>query len=290
MDSTQQAKALLPFYGMGVLNEEERRLVEAYLENNPEARLEAAEFEAVANLLPEAIDPVVPADSVKRGLMARVAADQQARRPQAVIQSDEQRGSMLDWLRRLFVPPVSPALVGLTAVLFLIAGGWALSLNRQATLLSSQLIESQGQVETLAQAVDSLSARNDVLEQQQEMQALVLARLSNPNTALVAVAATEAGGEASGRLLVSPAENELIFLSNRLDPLESGETYQFWLIDASGTPISGGLFAPDEAGFSELVVRSETAVSELTAVGVSIEPAGGSEQPTADQIILLSEL
>ena len=81
MNQQNDAKALLPRYALGVLTEDEQRLVEAYLATNAEARLELAEFEAVSDLLPEMVEPVAPPPAMKQALMARVQADKATVQP-----------------------------------------------------------------------------------------------------------------------------------------------------------------------------------------------------------------
>ena len=69
-----------------------------------------------------------------------------------------------------------------------------------------------------------------------------------------------------------------------LPPPETGTTYQAWLI-VGGAPVSAGTFDVDASGRGLHHIAATT--GSFDAVGVSLEPAGGSDQPTPDQIILL---
>jgi len=72
-----------------------------------------------------------------------------------------------------------------------------------------------------------------------------------------------------------------------LATLEPGKTYQVWLIE--GAPVSAGLLTVDANGQGVLILTAETAISSFKSIGISIEPEGGSEQPTGD-IVVLSDL
>lgn len=72
-----------------------------------------------------------------------------------------------------------------------------------------------------------------------------------------------------------------LFVSDDLPDPGPERTYQLWLIDDDG-PRSAGTFEP-EAGRA-VVVLEGTAESGLT-VGLTIEPAGGSSQPTGEVLV-----
>ncbi|MGE5376778.1 MAG: hypothetical protein ACM3XO_17115, partial [Bacteroidota bacterium] len=71
----QQIEELLEFYALGALDDEERKLVEAYLEQHPEARRKVRELEGVTAALPYSVPPVEPSARLKDQLMQRIAAD-----------------------------------------------------------------------------------------------------------------------------------------------------------------------------------------------------------------------
>ena len=67
--------------------------------------------------------------------------------------------------------------------------------------------------------------------------------------------------------------------------LDSAQTYQLWLID-EGQPRSAGVFNPDATGWAWLAFSVEEALTDYQALGISVEPAGGSEQPTTTPLAL----
>lgn len=85
------------------------------------------------------------------------------------------------------------------------------------------------------------------------------------------------------KLVWSPGEGEGVLLADDLAAIDEDETYELWAI-ADGEPAQVALFRPDERG----VVRTHfaTDLRSADAVGVTVEPAGGSDAPTTP--ILLS--
>lgn len=66
--------------------------------------------------------------------------------------------------------------------------------------------------------------------------------------------------------------------------LSPGKTYQLWLIK-NGNRESGGLFQVTQDGFGLLVIRPERPLTEYSAVGITVEPAGGSPAPTTPRVL-----
>jgi anti-sigma factor RsiW len=79
-----------------------------------------------------------------------------------------------------------------------------------------------------------------------------------------------------GELVRSP-DGESVMVVRNLAPAPEGQTYEAWVID-SGGPVKAGLF---EGGGQEILLLEEP-VGEGAMVAVTLEPEGGSEQPTGD--------
>ncbi len=70
-----------------------------------------------------------------------------------------------------------------------------------------------------------------------------------------------------------------------LAPAPAGQTYQLWYIGAGGTITSAGLFAVDADGSGQALLAGQATATDKVAV--SVEPAGGSQQPTTDPLVVL---
>lgn len=95
----------------------------------------------------------------------------------------------------------------------------------------------------------------------------------------------EAAARAVGRLYGSLDENTLALIVYDMPALQSDRVYQLWLIDASGNRTSGGTFTVDEQGRGWLLVRSPKALRQFQAVGITVEPEGGSPRPTGTKMM-----
>lgn len=66
--------------------------------------------------------------------------------------------------------------------------------------------------------------------------------------------------------------------------LEASQQYQLWLIQ-DGQRISGGVFSVDQWGYGAMVIRAPQPLGDYSNFGVTIEPAGGSPNPTGDKVL-----
>ncbi|MGV9909615.1 anti-sigma factor [Streptomyces tendae] len=89
---------------------------------------------------------------------------------------------------------------------------------------------------------------------------------------------------ASGTLVVSQRQDRAVFLASGMAEPPSGKVYQLWF-DDHGTMRSAGLMDP---GSTSQAVLMDGAVDGAAGVGITVEPAGGSKQPTSAPVALLS--
>jgi anti-sigma-K factor RskA len=255
---------LLPFYVLDALTQEEKQQVELYLAEHPEARAQVKELQSGASAVPYAVSPVEPPRRVKQALMARVAADVQAReRSSARVGTiPSRRGLRFEDIFRVLS-------LGAAAVAII----WAFVLNAQVARLQSEITALNDQVAAQSQSLDEL-IRN-------------LPQTDQSDVITVSLKGTEAQPGAQGQLIADPSDQSAVLVISGLPPLEAGRTYQVWLI--GNAPVSAGLLTVDENGQSVLIVTSEAAIGSFNSLGISIEPEGGSEQPTGE-IVVLSEL
>jgi hypothetical protein len=83
-------------------------------------------------------------------------------------------------------------------------------------------------------------------------------------------------GEASGSVIVSRSENRAAFVASGLPPLPAGKVYELWFAEA-GTLRPAALLA----GRGEQQMRVlRGPVGAATAIGITVEPEGGSPRPT----------
>ena len=98
------------------------------------------------------------------------------------------------------------------------------------------------------------------------------------------LAATEAAAGARGLLLFRPGENEATLVVEDLPPLAGDRQYQLWLI-REGQRTSGGVFSVTSQGYACQLVTPPLPLSSYQALGITVEPAGGSPGPTGQRVM-----
>lgn len=89
------------------------------------------------------------------------------------------------------------------------------------------------------------------------------------------------GGHA--RVVYSPSRGEGWFLADGLATTDPGTVYELWLMDDQGAA-PAGLFNSADG----LAAHAFTgAVDDVAAIGVTVEPASGSPEPTSDPIVVV---
>ncbi|HJE61784.1 MAG TPA: anti-sigma factor [Nocardiopsis listeri] len=83
----------------------------------------------------------------------------------------------------------------------------------------------------------------------------------------------------------SESLGDLVFSAHGLEDL-SDEDYQLWLTRPDGSVSSAGVLAVEEEGFV-LPVLASSQDEETDGIAVTIEPEGGSEQPTSDPVMAM---
>ena len=153
--------------------------------------------------------------------------------------------------------------------------------------MQGQLATLEESSQTLEAQLDALEGENQTLRRELSARDDQLAALLTPGAITVALGdLTGEHPESHGALTIDPASGEGVLSVANLPPLTADQTYQAWLI-VDGAPVSAGTFAVDGDGAAHHTI-SGAQPGAFEAVGVSLEPAGGSDQPTPDQIILLA--
>lgn len=123
----------------------------------------------------------------------------------------------------------------------------------------------------------------DQLNSVQAHAAAITAVLSAPDARIVS-APTTAGGRAT--VVASAARREMVFTSSGLRPLPSSEVYELWFL-SPGAPRRAGLVPAASGGNTAPVLASGLAPGDK--IGVTVEPAGGTNVPTTPSIVVLAQ-
>jgi anti-sigma-K factor RskA len=127
----------------------------------------------------------------------------------------------------------------------------------------------------------SLAVARRQLDDARTQQRAVAAVLNSPGVRIL-TRRTSVGGTAT--VIVSRSEQKMIFTAAGLPRLPGAKVYQLWLLGPPRTR-SAGLLPPPGAGRTAPVLASGVARGD--SVGVTVEPAGGTAQPTTTPIVVI---
>lgn len=263
-------------YALDALTPAERALFEA--EASPEARAEAAALADTAALLAD--DAVAPPPSLRASVLDAIsaepqlpatasspaptgsapttagAADASARRSQS--ETDAARGPEQPGPRHRAAGP-GPAERRARArwrplqMVGAVAAGAAL-------LVGGVAIGTQLGGPSQQEALGAIVAADDAQHSEVELE-----------------------GGATATVVWSAEQGQSVILFEGLGPAPHGHAYQAWYIDAAG-PHSAGVF---QAAGGSTAVLLEGEMDAGVAVGVTVEPEGGSEAPTTDPFLVV---
>lgn len=248
-------------YLLGEIDETQAARVETHLESCPSCRLLLdGDGETVARLahsVPQRTAPV----HVKDRLFGRLESEGESARPLDLL-IERWSCNVEEVLRSLSVHSGRLGLAGL-AIALILGGAWFydrlndISPEQPATVLES----------------DDLSSRNE---------ALLMS--SSPGASVNMLRGTGPGESARGMLVASHTSHRALLLVVDLPPLPRGMVYQVWLIKG-GLMHSAGWFTVDSTGYGQTVIIPVAPFWEFDAAGITIEPSGGSIDPTGVSVL-----
>jgi len=188
-----------------------------------------------------------------------------------------------------FVPDVAPPRGLRGRVVASVGGGsksfswwpiWSVATAGLAVAAMTFYFEQRDMNTQLAQTKQVLAEKT----QEATKASQILDFLNQPETKSVGFSGTEAAPP-RGNFFVNARAGVLMIASN-LPKLQPGKTYQMWLIPKGKNPLPAGLFRPDDSGHVTHLQAGPVDAASVAAVAVSLEPEGGSPQPTTTPIIV----
>jgi anti-sigma-K factor RskA len=249
----------IPALALGALDDAELEPALREVQRSAHARAEMARFEELVGSLGMAAPRRTPPSELRERVMASIA-------PGAPIPLDrarKARRSPLAWISLAAAALVIAAL-GLTS----------LALWTRADDRSNTISRLEATVEQQDQRIVELEAA--------ARGAGVWVNFEQPLvwTPLEVVSGDQ---QASGFLCRTP-DGATAYLVITGMPIESDQVFQAWLIEDIPVPV--GTLRPDAAGRGFLILQHQgEPVQEFNLIGVTLEPPGGSLQPTSDPVM-----
>jgi anti-sigma-K factor RskA len=264
-------------YSIGALDADEAEAVKRLLEADPALKREAAEYAAAASMLALSVPRVEPPAALKGKIMTAARASRPpvlTVLPKAAPAKSQRRAS--DVL----------AFAASTAAVLLFA--LSMYLMNQTNMLREHEAQIAAENAQMATTVARLSAQPTPSETlppaaDSDMEAAVRL-LTAPDAHKMELMGDD--GSMKAMVMFAPSYNEALVVTSSLPSLDEDHTYQLWQINHEGQPVSAGMFETNSSGMMAMIFEPPIAWESVSAVGISIEPAGGSEAPTTTPLAI----
>jgi Anti-sigma-K factor rskA len=262
---------LIFLYALDALELVDRERVEKLLLHDLDAQQELKANLELTELLASRVPVQKAPDQLELKVLAKIQSLQPT--PQASVKIISETPVRV--ATRVVIPWFARASLGF-ALAASLAAAWFGFQNRQ---LSSNLKALQDQQTTLSNIVADSRARN--LQLTSELKALqdqktTLSSIVADNRARVVALLAPDGKTVVGQAIIT--RDGRVLMAHNMGKLPPGKTWQAWFLPKKAkTPTSIGIFrGPSVAA---------TIPNEVTAVGISEEPDGGSPKPTTPRAV-----
>lgn len=273
-DEEYIASGVLELYAAGGLTQEEQEEVEARAAVSPSVRTAldeaCAAMEAYAHTY-----AVKPRPALKNQILSQIGgqrapADKRQPEKQAAIPlyRKEKKDAPYKWM------------MAASITLFLLSGFLSLYFYNKWQQAEDRLLVAIASEQRLAQNFETVSLR---VNQQQE----ALAVLRNPNFELVRLQGVEASPEASMAVYWNPERQQVYIDPANLPAPPPNQQYQLWALD-KGKPVDAGMISLEST--AEDTLQQMKGIASAQAFAVTLEPVGGSVNPTLEQLVVMGEV
>jgi anti-sigma-K factor RskA len=264
-------KKIAPLYVIGALDEKTAEEVEASLHSaTTEQQRVIARWRDVATSLPQVLPLQSPPDHVRERLLNRIAEEIQQTPIEITVEEStseglarraEEKVLSLVQPRRAESRPARWLLIAATALLTFTAG----YLFKQNS--------------DLARERDNVARESDDLSKEMAMWKRQVDDIVSPTTRIIAMVGEETP-QANAKVVWNTNARQWAIYIFDLPAPPSDKDYQLWYV-TKNAKISAAVFRTDEQGRSVLkLTLPPEALVGLAATAVTLEPRGGSPQPT----------
>ncbi len=259
-----EVKELAPLYAIGALDRETARALEASLDRaTPEQLRVIARWRDVAALLPQALPLQSPPEGVKERLLNRIAEEAQKTPIEIAIEETAMREAA-ERAEKKVLPFVRPRRAELRIARRVAIAAIAL-LAFTSAYLFTQYVRLSHERDALSKELTEVKQRVD--------------DLLSPKTRVIEMVGDEAP-QANAKVIWDKNARQWVIYIFDLPTPPSDKDYQLWYVTDTAK-ISAAVFRPDERGRIVLkLALPPEALSGLAATAVTLEPKGGSPQPT----------
>jgi anti-sigma-K factor RskA len=268
-----EVKELAPLYVIGALDEKSARDLEASLHSaTPEQLRIIARWRDVAALLPQALPLQTPPNYIKERLLNGIAEEAQ-KTPIEIAVEESVMAEMAGWDEKKVLPFIQPRRAESRTARWMLIAATALLAFTSAYLFTQNA--------KLARERDNLSRERANLSEELAGVRRQVDDIISPKTRVIAMVGEEAP-QANAKVVYDMKEQQWVIYIFDLPTPPSDKDYQLWYVTGKAK-ISAAVFHPraDEQGRTVLKIKlPPEALAGLAATAVTLEPKGGSPQPT----------
>ncbi len=281
MAENTRLEELIPLYALGVLEGDELREAERLIrEGSPHARELLRQYENVTSLLPYSADGAAPDPRVRREILEYARKSALRRRP-------AEAGGFMERLRPFFFGLSGALAAGVIVFLFVN------NLSLKGTLREENVVVDELTAKVSGQGEEIKSLKN-LLAEKEGMVGGLQAKLASleeitefmedQEIVLIRMERTKPEIRAAGRVLLDTVENDALLYCLDLPKAPAGKIYQWWVI-VDGVPKSVGTFHVDSEGDSVIMIDSLKKFGNVEKFLVTIEPDGGAQKPSGNELL-----
>lgn len=246
-------------YALGALRGEECAAIESHVASCDECAAKLAQARGRIALLALAVEPVQPSPGIKEGLLRQLHATVEGHEGRRAPEPARIRFRATRWWTAIWAP---------AAVAF-------------ACITIFLVVENR----KIAQQIDGMRADVAQLQAQVQDAQSNFALFSAKDTVRVALAPSKEFRGANASVRYNARLGKAFYSDSISTPAPADKSYQLWLVPAEGKPISAGILSPASGAGSEMFVSVPPGTT-AKAFAVTVEPTGGSSQPTGPKILI----
>ena len=278
---TKEGQEIAALYALGALSQFEARAFDVHIREGCLAcDLELKQFDEVVGLLGAAVEPVAAPAYVRDLLAMRIQREaSEAPAPAASVIPFPEQPVVSQAPDRASSTVVRPWLPWAVAAAFLLA--FVLSFTAWRTSRSALQTQLDQNRESTSAVLDENAELKEQLRKESAASAelaQITSVLSAPSARVLQLEGQEPAPGSSATIYWDVQGNRWV-VTAELPPAPEGKVYQLWFVTPEAK-ISAGLIHPDMAGHGFIALQFPPDIGPLAAAAITLEPEGGSEQPT----------
>ncbi|MBX2978694.1 MAG: anti-sigma factor [Flavobacteriales bacterium] len=263
------SSGMLEAYAMGQLSGADARVVEQACADDPRVRAELDQIEEAFELQAMAA-AVAPPPAIKAQVLQAVSAEKKgpATAPPVIpITRDTKAPRSWAWL------------AAAATIAFVVSAAVNVMVLSELKNVRVELARLENDRSVLA---EELQVQRASLERSQNMLAVV----SDPRMQVVALNGTAADPAAKARVYWDKERKAVHIDVLQLAQAPAGKQYQLWAI-VDGQPVDAGVF---DMGDGTAPIQAMKGIGNAQAFAVTLEPEGGSVNPTLEAMVLIGQV